>query len=157
MATFYKKTDEGEFVEADAEVDKLFREKSGKIVSAKLNAEREKLRSEMEEEVRESALVSIKKEAKKELEAEFAKKLEASELKASELDVKLRRKTIAAEYGFRPEAEEFLGNGDDDEMRAKADILRDSFGKGDKMPSMEKESEPKASKLQESTGITVTI
>ncbi len=157
MATFYKQTDDGEYVEADKDVDDLFREKSGKIVSARLNTEKEKIRSEIEEEMRKTALETIKSEAKQELEAEYKTKLEKSESKAKQLDIQLRRKTIAAEYGFKPEAEQFLGDGSEDEMRAKADTLKTSFGGGEKMQGMEKQSEPKVSKLQESTGIVVEI
>ena len=102
------------------------------------------------------ALETIKVEAKAELETEYKEKLEASESKARQLDVKLRRKTIAAEYGFKPEAEEFLGEGSDEDMRAKADTLKTSFTINNST-SMEKQSEPKVSKLQEKTGITVEI
>lgn len=156
MATFYKKTDDGEFIEADKDVDDLFRQKSSDIVSSKLTKAKEKVREEIEDEVRKTALETIKVEAKAELETEYKEKLEASESKARQLDVKLRRKTIAAEYGFKPEAEEFLGEGSDEDMRAKADTLKTSFTINNST-SMEKQSEPKVSKLQEKTGITVEI
>lgn len=156
MATFYKQNDEGEYVEADKDVDELFRQKSSDIVSSKLSKAKEKLREEIEDEVRSNALETIKNEAKAELEGEYKEKLEASESKAQQLDIKLRRKTIAAEYGFKPETEEFLGSGSDDEMRAKADTLKNSFAI-EGVKSMEKQAEPKVSKLQESTGIVVNI
>ena len=160
MTTFYKQTDDGKYVEADSDVDELFRQKSNDIISSKLAKAREKetakIREEIEEEVRNNALETIKSEAKQELETEYKDKLESSEAKIKELDAKLRRKTIAAEYGFKPEAESFLGNGDDEDMRAKADILKKSFGSGSGV-SMEKESESKVSKLQQKTGITVEI
>ena len=156
MTTFYKKTDEGEFIEADKDVDELFRQKSSEIVSAKLSKAKEKLRDEIEDEVRKSALETIKREAKSELEVEYKERLESSEAKANKLDIALRRKTIAAEYGFKPETEQFLGDGSDDEMRAKADTLKHSFGSNGSA-SIEKQSEPKVSKLQESTGIRVEI
>ena len=156
MATFYKKTDDGEFIEADKDVDDLFRQKSSDIVSSKLTKAKEKVREEIEDEVRKTALETIKVEAKAELETEYKEKLEASESKARQLDVKLRRKTIAAEYGFKPEAEEFLGEGSDEDMRAKADTLKTSFTINNST-SMEKQAEPKVSKLQEKTGITVEI
>lgn len=156
MATFYKKTDDGEFIEADKDVDDLFRQKSSDIVSSKLTKAKEKVREEIEDEVRKTALETIKVEAKAELETEYKEKLEASESKARQLDVKLRRKTIAAEYGFKPEAEEFLGEGSDEDMRAKADTLKTSFTINNST-SIEKQAEPKVSKLQEKTGITVEI
>lgn len=157
MATFYKKTDTGEYIEADSDVDELFRQKSSDIVSAKLTKAKEKIRDEIEDEVRKNALETIKGEAKQELETEYKAKLEESESKAKQLDIKLRRKTIAAEYGFKPEAEEFLGDGDDEAMRAKADTLKNSFTSNSGAVSMEKTSEPKVSKLQQKTGITVEI
>lgn len=156
MATFYKQTDEGEYVEADKDVDELFRQKSSDIVSSKLSKAKEKIREEIEDEVRSNALDTIKSEAKAELEVEYKEKLEASESKVRQLDIKLRRKTIAAEYGFKPETEEFLGEGSDEEMRAKADTLKTSFGVNGSI-SLEKQAEPKVSKLQQRTGITVEI
>lgn len=156
MATFYKQTDEGEYIEADKDVDELFRQKSSEIVSSKLTKAKEKIRAEIEDEVRSNALETIKGEAKRELEDEYKSKLEASESKAKQLDIALRRKTIAAEYGFKPETEQFLGDGSDDDMRAKADTLKSSFG-GSEPIHVEKQSEPSVSKLQESTGIRVEI
>lgn len=156
MATFYKQNDEGEYIEADKDVDELFRQKSSDIVSAKLAKAKERIRTEIEDEVRNSALETIKGEAKQELEAEYKTKLEESESKARQLDIALRRKTIAAEYGFKPETEQFLGDGSDDEMRAKADTLKNSFSVNNSA-SIEKQSEPRVSKLQESTGIRVEI
>lgn len=156
MATFYKQNDEGEYIEADKDVDELFRQKSSDIVSAKLAKAKERIRTEIEDEVRNSALETIKGEAKQELEAEYKTKLEESESKARQLDIALRRKTIAAEYGFKPETEQFLGDGSDDEMRAKADTLKNSFSVNNGA-SIEKQSEPRVSKLQESTGIRVEI
>ena len=156
MTTFYKQNDDGEYIEADKDVEELFKQKSGDIVSSKLGKAKEKIRAEIEDEVRESALETMKSEARKELEEEYKVKLEASESKAQQLDIQLRRKTIAAEYGFKPEAEEFLGSGSDDEMRAKADTLKNSFGGNGKI-EVEKNNEPKVSKLQEKTGIRVEI
>ena len=156
MTTFYKQTDDGKYVEADNDVDELFRQKSSDIVSAKLAKAKEKLREEMAEEVRKSSYESIRSEAKQELEDEYKKKLEESESKAKQLDIQLRRKTIAAEYGFKPDTEQFLGDGDEDDMRAKADVLKASFSSSNTAP-LEKISEPKVSKLQQSTGITVEI
>lgn len=157
MATFYKQNDEGEYIEADKDVDELFRQKSSEIVSFKLAKAKEKLRSEIEEEVRESALETIKGEARKELEDEYKAKLEASESKVKEYGIQLRRKTIAAEYGFKPEAEQFLGDGDEEDMRAKADTLKSSFSVNGKNEGIEKTTEPKVSELQQKTGITVEI
>lgn len=156
MATFYKQNDEGEYIEADKDVDELFRQKSSDIVSSKLTKAKEKIRQEIEDEVRSNALETIKIEAKAELETEYKEKLEESESKARQFEVKLRRKTIAAEYGFKPEAEQFLGEGSEEEMRAKADTLKSSFTINNSTP-IEKQAEPQVSKLQEKTGIRVEI
>lgn len=156
MATFYKQNDAGEYVEADQDVDDLFRQKSGEIVSAKMAKAKEKLREEIEDEVRSNALETIKSEAKAELETEYKEKLESSESKVRQLDIALRRKTIAAEYGFKPETEQFLGDGNEDDMRAKADTLKNSFASSGTV-QMEKSAEPKVSKMQQKTGITVEI
>lgn len=156
MATFYKQNDEGEYIDADKDVDDLFRQKSGDIVSSKLAKAKEKIRSEIEDEVRNTALETIKDEARQELEVEYKSKLEESESKARQLDIALRRKTIAAEYGFKPETEQFLGDGTDEDMRAKADTLKSSFATNGSI-SVEKQSEPSVSKLQKQTGIVVNI
>ena len=156
MATFYKQNDAGEYIEADKDVDDLFRQKSGEIVSAKMAKAKEKLREEIEDEVRSNALETIKSEAKAELEAEYKEKLDSTESRAKQLDIALRRKTIAAEYGFKPETEQFLGDGSEDDMRAKADTLKSSFASNGTV-QMEKSTEPKVSKMQQQTGITVEI
>ena len=160
MATFYKLNDAGEYTEADNDVEDLFRTRSDEIIRKKLEKAREretdKIRAEIEEEVRTKALDTIKSELRTEIETEYKPKLEASEAKAQQLDIALRRKTIAAEYGFKPDTEQFLGNGTDDEMRAKADVLKANFGGSGNAP-IEKQSEPSVSKLQKQTGITVEI
>lgn len=157
MTTYFKKNDKDEYVDADEDVEELFKHRSGEIVSSKLAKAKEKLRAEIEDEVRASALETIKGEARKELEGEYKAKLEASESKVKEYGIQLRRKTIAAEYGFKPEAEQFLGDGDENDMRAKADALKTSFSQEGKSDGLEKSTEPKVSELQQKTGITVTI
>lgn len=160
MATFYKLNDAGEYTEADNEVEDLFRSRSDEIIRKKLEKAREreteKIRAEIEDEVRSNSLETIKAELRGEIESEYKPKLEASESKAHELDIALRRKTIAAEYGFKPDTEQFLGDGSDDDMRAKADALKASFGGSSNTP-IEKQAEPSVSKLQQKTGITVEI
>ena len=160
MATFYKLNDAGEYAEADNDVEDLFRSRSDEIIRKKLEKakerETEKIRAEIEEEVRNSAIETIKSELRTEFETEYKPKLEASEAKAQQLDIALRRKTIAAEYGFKPDTEQFLGDGSDDDMRAKADVLKASFANGG-TNQMEKQTEPSVSKLQKQTGITVEI
>lgn len=129
MVEFYVKTETGEFVEPTKEqIDEYFKDKSAAIVSAKLNDDRKKYRAKIEAELREEASKALKDEARAELEKEYGTKLSKAEADLKALDVKLRRKTIAAEYGFKPDTEEFLGDGDDESMRAKADKLKDSFG-----------------------------
>ena len=162
MTEFYKQTENGEYEKAsEADYEEAFRERSDKIVAKKLKSarekERESLREEMEPEIRESVTESVRKEAEAKVKSEYEKKLAESEKKANELDVKLRRKSIAAEYGFKPEAEEFLGDGDDDDMRHKADVLKDSFTTEKSKTSLEKDSTPAVSEVQSKTGIRVTI
>lgn len=132
MAEFYIKNNDGEYVEADDKVEERFREKSDKIISSKLSKAREKetekIRSEIEEEVRKETSETIRSEVKSELESEWKSKLDKAEAKSKQLDVDLRRKTIAAEYGFKPELEKYLGNGTDEEMRKEADTLKDNLG-----------------------------
>ncbi len=130
---FFTKNESGEFIAAsDSQIEDLFKERSDKIVSKKLASVREKelerLRPELEKQIREETTSKLKEELKTEIEGEYKTKLEEATKAQDELNIQLRRKTIAAEYGFKPETEEFLGNGTEDEMRAKADTLKNSFG-----------------------------
>ena len=50
----------------------------------------------------------------------------------------------------------FLGDGSDEDMRAKADVLKSSF-ETKSFNGIEKQSEPTVSKLQKETGIKVEI
>ena len=162
MTEFYKRDDKGEYVKAtESDIDELFREKSEKIVAARLSSTREKerakIREEIAEEVRKDTTEAIRNEVKAELEPAYKKKLAESEQRANELDIKFRRKSIAAEYGFKPETEEFLGDGSDKEMRAKADKLKESFSTSNNGKSVEKSSNSDVSEIQKETGIRVTI
>lgn len=161
MATYYKKNEAGEFIEADDAVENDFRQRSDKIIREKLEKAREKykeeIRTEIDAEVRTNTADTIKSEIRNEIEDEYKSKLDEFTEKNQQLDIALRRKTIAAEYGFKPETEEFLGNGTEDEMRAKADVLKSNFGTANAMPVVEKTTEPTISKVQESTGIRVEI
>lgn len=162
MTEFYKQTEDGEYTKASEEdYEEAFRERSDKIVARKLKSAREKdresLREEMEPEIRKNVTESVRKEVEAEIKSRYDKKLAESEKKVSELDVRLRRKSIAAEYGFKPEAEEFLGSGDDDEMRHKADVLKESFASGKSNTAIEKDATSAVSGVQSKTGIKVTI
>lgn len=162
MATYYKKNEAGEYIEADDAVENDFRQRSDKIIREKLEKAREKykeeIRTEIDAEVRTNTADSIKSEIRNEIETEYKGKLTEAEEKVQKLDIALRRKTIAAEYGFKPDIEQFLGDGDDESMRATADTLKaNGLGGGGKMPTVEKSSEPSVSKVQQSTGITVEI
>lgn len=158
---FYTKDDNGEYVEAtDGQVEELFRERSDRIVAKKLANAREKeaerLRPEIEEQIRKEFVPKLEAEALAKAEDRFKTQLNEAENRANELDVALRRKTIAAEYGFKPETEQFLGNGTDEEMRAKADTLKNSFA-SQSMGAPEKTSTEPVSKLQKDTGLNIII
>ncbi len=139
MTEIYIKNEDGEYVKPSAnQLEEVFREKSDAIVSGRLKKIRDKetikIREEIEAEVRKNATDSLRQEVKTELEKEYTSKLNKLETKAKEAENKakqsetaLRRKAIAAEYGFKPETEQFLGDGNDEEMRAKADTLKNSF------------------------------
>ena len=161
MAEFYIKNENGEFVEADDKVEERFREKSDKIVSERLNKVREretaKIREEVEKEVREKTTDTIKSEVRSEVEKEYQEKLDKAEAENKELDIKFRRKSIAAEYGFKPEAEKYLGNGTDEEMRKEADTLKESFAKDGSFEAPEKQTNTGSSKIKETTGLDIIL
>lgn len=128
---FYLRNESGDFIEAtESDYEEAFRERSDKIISKRLaisvkNA-LEKEKPEFLEKLRREETSTIRKE----IEAEAQSKIDEAEKRVGDLENRLRRKTIAAEYGFKPEAEEFLGNGTEEEMRAKADTLKNSFAVG---------------------------
>ncbi|MBQ2659625.1 hypothetical protein IJF85_01465 [Candidatus Saccharibacteria bacterium] len=143
---FYVKNEAGEFVEAsEHDIDELFREKSDKIISSKLAKAKEKqsdeIRAEITAKVQSEEREKIKTELRDEIESEWQKKLDVANTKNEELDVALRRKTIAAEYGFKPELEKYLGTGTDEDMRKEADTLKSSFDTGSKFRAPEKTPE----------------
>lgn len=157
---FYTK-DQDDFVEAtDEQIDELFRERSDKIVKARLAKAREKdaikIREEIEADVRQSIEEDVRKQTKEELEQEYRTKLDEANARASELDVTLRQNNIAMEYGFNQKVAKLLGKGSDDEMRAVADDIRDSFSAG-KLSAPDKSTEETVSKMQAKTGVKVTI
>ena len=155
--TFYVKDESGNFNEAtDSDYEKAFEERSARIVSKKLAKsvanKLEQGRPEFERKVREEEEDKIRKE----LETEYLPKIDEANKRADELDVKLRRKTIAAEYGFKQEAEEFLGDGDEDSMRAKADTLKHSFSSPE-VSFPDKESGEVKSDVETKYGLDVKI
>lgn len=130
---FYTKDESGNFNEATSDqIEDLFHERSEKIIAKKLSTARERetarIRSELEPEITKQVSEKIKAETTAELEKGFQEKLDTLTKEKTEVETRLRRKTIAAEYGFKTDAEEFLGDGTDEEMRAKADALKNSFG-----------------------------
>lgn len=156
---FYTKDEAGNFNEATNEqIESLFQERSEKIVAKKLSAARERetarIKSELQAEITKEVSEKIKAETTAELETGFKEKLDALSREKTEAETKLRRKTIAAEYGFKTDAEEFLGDGTEEEMRAKADALKTSFA----TPGNEGGSFPeKKSADQPLTGEFVTL
>ena len=158
---FYTKDDSGEYSEAtDSQIEELFQARSEKIIAKKLAIAREKelerIRPELEEQIRKDFAPKLEAEAAEKAKAEWEGKLDEANKRADQLDVALRRKTIAVEYGFKPEAEQFLGEGTDDEMRSKADTLKNSFGKSD-VQYPEKQSTEPQSKLQQETGLNIVV
>lgn len=159
---FYTKDDSGEYAEAtDSQIEELFQARSEKIIAKKLAIAREKelerIRPELEEQIRKDYYPKLEEEAKEKAKAELEPKLHEAENRANELDVALRRKTIAAEYGFKPEAEQFLGNGTDDEMRSKADTLKNSFAVQGMPNAPDKQSTEPESKLRQETGLDIRV
>ena len=158
---FYIKNDSGEFVEADKEIDEEYKKRSWGIVHTRLEEiterELEKKRPEFEKRVRGEVEEAFKKEIRESVEAEYKDKLAEADKKYGELDVAFRRKTIAAEYGFKPESEEFLGSGTDEEMRAKADTLKNTFSTPAQTQTPDKTDGAPQSKLLDKYGLDIKI
>lgn len=158
---FYTKDDSGEYSEAtDSQIEELFQARSEKIIAKKLAIAREKelerIRPELEEQIRKDFAPKLEAEAAEKAKAEWEPKLTEATNRANQLDVALRRKTIAAEYGFKPEAEQFLGEGTDDEMRSKADTLKNSFSQPEVNYPDKQSTEPQSKLLQE-TGLDIKV
>ena len=154
---FYTKDESGEYVEAtDSQVEELFQARSEKIIAKKLaiarERQKEEIRPEIEEQFRKEFAPKLEAEAKEKAEGIFKTQLD----EANALDVALRRKTIAAEYGFKPETEQFLGDGSEEDMRAKADTLKNSFG-APAINAPEKTSTEPVSELQQKTGLNIVV
>lgn len=154
---FYIKNESGEFVEANKEVENEFKRMSDPIVARriaeKLETELNKARPDFEQKVRGEVEESLRKT----ISTEYEGKLAEANKKYEELDVALRRKTIAAEYGFKPESEEFLGSGTDEEMRAKADTLKNTFSTPAQTQTPDKTDGAPQSKLLDKYGLDIKI
>ena len=149
MPKFYIKNDSDEYVDGTSAVEEYFRERSDDIVRKRMAGAKDKItsevRAEIEAEVRKSATEAIKEEVRKEIEPEYKDKLAEAEARAKTLDTSLRRKTIAAEYGLKAEFEEFLGDGSDEDRRAKADVLKTSPVNSGETKAPEKQGKPDSS------------
>lgn len=158
---FYTKDEAGEFQEATTDqIEELFRERSEKIIAKKLSGAREKesarIRSELEPEITKQVSEKVKEEALAEAKKSYEERINALTQEKAEVEVKLRRKTIAAEYGFKADAEEFLGNGTEDEMRAKADSLKD-LSKNPSASFPDKKTKEQSSESEDKYGLDVKI
>jgi type I site-specific restriction-modification system R (restriction) subunit len=156
--TFYTKNDEGKFVEVvQDKLDDLFKERHNRW----RETETEAIRAEVEKTVREELADSVAKEISKEIEdkvaAEFQQKLDKAESEIENLDIQIRQKTIAAEYGFKPSAEKYLGVGTHEEMRKEADNLKSNFAATTHSDMPEKSTGPGESEIQKRTGVIVKI
>lgn len=157
----YSKNESGEFeLATEAELNEAFKEKSDRIVSKRIaeirEAEVSKAIAEAKPELEKTLREELTPKLREELESEFKPQIEEAQKAKAELECALRRKTVAAEYGFKPEAEEFLGNGSEEEMRATAEKLKNNFGAPAPQPPEKNSAEPKSS-IMEKTGLDIKI
>lgn len=152
MKTYYTKGEDGEFSEATGdELDKMFTHRRNRWAET----ESQKIRESTEASIRDELTKSISDQFEEKIKTEYQPKLDEATATVSQLQTTLRQKTIAAEYGFKPGTEKYLGNGTEDDMRKEADTLKNSFTAGAKAP--EKETSTGKSSIQKRTGIEVTI
>ena len=128
MTIYYIKGDDDNYVEANA--DDIFKDRHDRWVKT----ESDKIRGDVEKSVREELEPSIRKEIEENIRGEYQPKLDAVESEKKKLDIALRQKTIAAEYGFKPGTEKYLGEGTDEDMRKEAENLNSNFITGTKTP-----------------------
>lgn len=149
---FYIKSDDGNFAEATQEqVDGTFKERFERFK----RSEASNIRTEVEETVRKELTPTLKQELEQQIKADFQPKLDEAETKAKQLDIQLRQKTIAAEFGFKPETEKYLGDGTEEDMRKEAETLKSSFSSTIQGP--DKTTHSGKSEVQTRTGIQVVI
>lgn len=154
---FYIKNDSGEYAPAtESDYEAAFRERSDRIVTKRLHASvanaLEKERPEFLKKIQAEETARIREEVEK----EYQPKLTEANQKAAELENKLLRRDILSEYGLKPDAEEFLGDGTAEEMRARADKLKGGFAHQDIKVPEKTSGEPK-SRTQEEYGLDVKI
>ena len=137
--------------ESEVNVDDLFKDRKERWVKT----ETAKMREEVEKTLRDELTTSITKSTEDKVRKEFQTKLDDATAKNTQLETTIRQKTIAAEYGFKPGTEKYLGEGTEEEMRKEADNLKNSFGTAPKAP--EKQTGSGVSEIQKRTGIQVDI
>jgi len=149
---FYIKSDDGNFAEATQEqVDGTFKERFDRYK----RSEASNIRTEVEETVRKELTPTLKQELEQQIKADFQPKLDEAQTKVKQLDIQVRQKTIAAEFGFKPETEKYLGEGTEEDMRKEAETLKISFGS--KIEAPDKHTGNGKSEVQDRTGIKVVI
>lgn len=146
---YYTQNDAGEYLEVDA--DEMFKDRHDRWVKS----ESEKVRKEVETSIRDELTPTITKEVEDRVKGEYETKLSDATANTTKLETQLRQKTIAAEYGFKPGTEKYLGEGTEEEMRKEADTLKTSFATAGTPP--EKVTGKGQSKIQKKTGLQVTI
>lgn len=149
MTTYYTKGEDGELSEVNP--DDMFKERKQRWQTA----ESAKIREEVEKTVRDELSTSVKS-AEDKVRSELQKQIDEANSMNQKLEVTLRQKTIAHEYGFKPGTEKYLGNGSEEEMRKEADTLKNEFG-NTKMVVPDKSTETSESEVQNRTGIKVNI
>ena len=138
MKEFYvKKSVDGEdkFVEAvDSDLESLFSNRFKRYAENKTHD----LKTAVEKDFRENEFPTIESKIREGVKGEFQSKIDELTKSLDESKVQVSRKTIAAEYGFKPEFEKYLGNGTEEEMRKEADVLKAGFGGDRKNTDMKK-------------------
>lgn len=147
--TYYTKNDAGEFTEVNT--DDMFKERHERWVKN----ESAKIREDVEKSVRDELTKTITEQASKSASEKYQPQIDELKTKNEELETTIRQKTIAAEYGFKPGTEKYLGTGTEEDMRKEADNLKEKFGGGATAPNRQQPG--KASAIQTRTGVKVTV
>lgn len=147
--TYYTKNDAGEFTEVNT--DDMFKERHERWVKN----ESAKIREDVEKSVRDELTKTITEQADKSASEKYQPQIDELKTKNEELETTIRQKTIAAEYGFKPGTEKYLGTGSEEDMRKEADNLKEQFGGGATAPNRQQPG--KTSAIQTRTGVKITI
>ena len=155
---FYIKGDDDKFVEATQEqIDKTVKGRINQAREAAINETKESLTKSLTEDLTKELTTKLTESITSEVEGQYKPKVEEAEAQVKTLTNQVNQKTVAAEYGFKPELEKYLGEGSQDDMRKEADTLKKNLAAGGGPAPEKQPGGDSTTPIQDKTGIKVEI